>query len=70
MAIELKYTDEDVERLAAMLGVEYAWDLAYGDNAFGWPDPDNEAEMGEAARVDEYHRDRARRYLKAAFGEL
>lgn len=70
MAIELKYTDEDVERLAAMLGGEYAWDLAYGDSALDGLDPDDDEQMAEAARVDEYHRDRARRYLKAAFGEL
>lgn len=53
----------NVEALAVALAGEELSDWVYGEQWYGYPDPDNDAEMAEALeRCMPHCRERARRY--------
>lgn len=58
---------EHVETLAVRLACESVDEHVYGSRWFGYPDPDNDAEMAEEIdRSLPWAREKARRYLEAA----
>ena len=66
----VKISDEAIERLARHFAHEFVWDWMYGENWYGYPDPENDEEVAEAIEGSmERSREKARGIVAILTGD-